>query len=188
MSPIVFIRFGHVYMYGFIYETLMTDIHRIVCFTVLVLVPNKAEKYSKAYTFLIPYCNVFNDCTTQREKAIKITEELARRKDSLKELELKVPKIPEYLHFLTFSVMYFHYRTLTLLHFKLSRTSLVLYLQVCEMEGEHQQWTARHIAAVDAAQTQVLAKAESERNEFEQARTVLCCTVIECTTSYFLLY
>jgi dipeptide/tripeptide permease len=115
------------------------------------------------------------------------------RKDSLKELELKVPTfqniyIPPHFFSLTFRVIYFHNRTLTLPHIKLSRTFLVMYLQVCEMEGEHQHWTARHIAAVDAAQIQEQAKAESERNEFEQARTVLCCTVIVCTTSYFLLY
>ena len=42
------------------------------------------------------------------------------------------------------------------------------------MEGEHQQWTARHLAAVEAAQSQQLLKTESERAEFEQASAVLC--------------
>lgn len=91
-------------------------------------------------------------------------------------------EIPECLHSLTLFAPYFHCHILILPYITISRTSLVTYLQVCEMEGEHQQWTARHVAAVDAAQSQQLAKTESERKEFEQARTALCCPIR--TTSF----
>jgi hypothetical protein len=112
------------------YGTTTSEIHRNDLFSFFVL--NKTVKYVIAYHSLIPLCDVIYNYNTQREKAIRITEELGRRKDSLKELELKVPKIPEHLRSLTvFRYSHFtrfRYRILILVHFALSRTSLVPYL------------------------------------------------------------
>ena len=74
----------------------------------LFLLSNKAVKYSTASRSLIPYDNIFYNYPTQREKAIRIAEEVARRTDSLKELELKVPHRFHniYTYSLTFTYFY----------------------------------------------------------------------------------
>jgi hypothetical protein len=74
----------------------------------LFLLSNKALKYSTASRSLIPYYNIFYNYPTQREKAIKIAKEVARRTDSLKELELKVPHRFHNIYTYSFTFTYFY--------------------------------------------------------------------------------